>query len=153
MDVNDIRNLMTLRANNGFFDVAIKLSDIEKLFDVVTEFKSVGYLVGLRFKKDDHLYICWGRREYFKAEWWNNLQIYLDDLLDADKVENEQMEMTFVFTKKEAALVVDALNDEVEKIERWLENGELSREFVETKKKKINDLLVKIAGEKAVFHK
>lgn len=78
MDVNDIRSLIHTRSNNGFLDVTVKLTDIEDFFNVVEEMKMGGFLIGLRTPKSDHLYISWGRENYFKPEWWHNLQKYLE---------------------------------------------------------------------------
>lgn len=77
MKIEDVRRLLQRRANDGFFDVAIKFTNLDDLDHVVDELEKGGYQLGLRFKVDDHLYISWGRRSHFKDRWIDNLNDYM----------------------------------------------------------------------------
>lgn len=75
--INVIKSWILARSCDGFFDFTYKLSEIDDLSAVRDELVRGGYQVGLRFKGEDMLYISWGRKEYFKDRWIDNLNEYL----------------------------------------------------------------------------
>lgn len=85
MNKKQIDSLLNNRANNGFFDVNLKIEEIEDFKEVYKSLKEQGYFMGILKTNPEYLYVSWGQTN--KKEWSANLDEYLKGIFTEEEIE------------------------------------------------------------------